>query len=213
MSAAPRARAAAALAALALAAAAVSGCGTLLGGDVPASTYFVWSDPGRSAPAAQPAPRSLLLAPTTTVAFSDTQRIVFSRAPGTRAYYQLAEWTERPGNRFDVLLLKRLEQRNAFAQVSLLTSATRGDLMLAATILDIYHDDARPPGLARLQISVELSDRNARRLLARRTFVQEVAVREANAADAVGAFNTAVGALLDELLPWLEAEAAKAATR
>jgi cholesterol transport system auxiliary component len=199
------------LIALVLGAAAIgviaAGCTPFLAGGGPAPTSFVWRDAGRSTPAPQPAPVALLLAPTQTTAFSDSQRIVFSRTPGTRAYYQLAQWTDRPGPRFDVLLLERLSQRRAFAQVAPMTAGTRGDALLAVTILDIFHDDARPPGTVRLEVSAELTDRGARALLARRSFVREAPVAEESAAAAVAGFDAAVTGLLDELLPWLEAEA------
>ena len=201
-----RLRAGAALAA----ATALCGCASLFGGGDASPTFFVWQDAGKSAPAAATLPRTLLVAPTATATFYDTQRIVFSASSGTRAYYQLAAWTERPGKRFDVLLLDRLLARNAFAGIAATTSGTRGDLVLAASIDDIYHDNARQPGVARLRITVELADRSGRALVARRTLVQEAPLAEENAAAAVAAFDAAVARTLDELVPWLEREAAKA---
>lgn len=198
-----------ALGAAAAAALLAAGCTPFLTGGVTVPTTFVWTDAGRSAPAAQPAPIALLLAPTQTASFFDTQRIVFSRTPGTRAYYQLAQWTERPGARFDVLLLERLSQRRAFAQVASMASGTRGDVLLAVSIRDLYHDDSRPPGTVRLELSAELTDRGARALVSRRTFTAEAQVTEESAAAAVTAFNAALTRLLDELLPWIEAEAAR----
>jgi cholesterol transport system auxiliary component len=188
--------------------AAVCGCASLFGSDA-SPTFFVWQDPGKSAPAAQVLPRTLLVVPTVTATFYDTQGIVFARAAGTRAYYQLAAWTDRPGKRFDVLLLERLLARNAFAGIAPTTSGTRGDLVLSATILDIYHDNSRQPGVARLRIAVELADRGGRVLLARRTFEQEEPLATESATAAVQAFDVAVARMLDELLPWVEREAAK----
>jgi cholesterol transport system auxiliary component len=190
------------------AAAAVCGCASLFGSDA-SPTFFVWQDPGKSAPAAQGLPRTLLVAPTATATFYDTQRIVFAQDAGTRAYYQLASWTERPGKRFDVLLLERLLARNAFAGIAATTSGTRGDLVLSASILDIYHDNAQQPGVVRLRIAVELADRNGRALLARRTLEQEEPLAAESAAAAVAAFDAAVARMLDELVPWVEREAAK----
>jgi cholesterol transport system auxiliary component len=199
-------RKAAALAATA----ALCGCTSLFGGGDASPTFFVWQDPGKSAPAAAASPRTLLVAPTLTATFYDTQQIVFAPDAGTRAYYQLAAWTDRPGKRFDVLLLERLLARNAFAGIAATTSGTRGDLVLAASILDIYHDNAKQPGVARLRVAVELADRGGRALLARRTLEQKVPLAAENATAAVTAFDAAVGRMLDELLPWLEREAARA---
>jgi cholesterol transport system auxiliary component len=193
-----------------VAAAVLGGCASLFGGGDASPTYFVWQDPGRSAPAAAASPRTLLVAPTATATFYDSQRIAFAPDAGTRAYYQLAAWTDRPGKRFDVLVLERLLARGAFAGIASTTSGTRGDLVLSATILDLYHDNARAPGTARLRIAVELADRGGRALLARRTFEQTVPLGAENPAAAVAAFDAAVARMLDELVPWLEREAAKA---
>jgi cholesterol transport system auxiliary component len=206
---APGLRTAAAL----VAAAAVGGCSSLFGGDVPPPTYFVWRDAGQSAPAGQASARTLLVVPTTTATFYDSQRIAFSRAAGTRGQYEFAAWTERPGKRFDVLLVERLDQRGAFRRVAATTSGASGDLLLAASILDLYHDASAPRGAARLRVSVELTDRGARALLARRTFDQEAPVEPANAAAAVAGLNAAVARLLDDLVPWVEGVAAKAGPR
>jgi cholesterol transport system auxiliary component len=205
-----RYRIAAALAAASLAAA---GCTSLLGGETPQPTFYVWQDLGASAPVPQAVPRTLLVAPTSTATFYDSQRIAFSRDAGTRGQYQFAAWTERPGRRFDVLLLERIERRNAFAQVASTTASVRGDLVLAVSLLDLYHDDVRPPGVARIRATAELTDRTNRALVARRTIVAEAAVAADHAEAAVGALNAALGRLLDELVPWLEIEAGNALPR
>lgn len=206
-------RVAAVRAVLAAASVAVAGCASLVGSDVPQPTFHVWRDLGETAPAPKVLPRTLLVAPTATATFYDSQRIVFSRETGTRGQYQFAAWTERPGRRLDLLLLERLERRNAFAQVASTTAGVRGDLLLAITVLDLYHDDVNPPGVARIRVAAELTDRASRALLARRTFVAETPVAADNADAAVAALNTGLGRLLDELLPWLEAEAGKAEPR
>jgi cholesterol transport system auxiliary component len=196
----------AALVALA-ALAALAGC-AVLDNNKPTPTYFVLRDTGTATPAAQRLPRVLLVAPSGASPFYDTQSIVFSRAPGTRAYYQFAAWTERPGKRFDSLLLARLEQRAAFAAVATSVSGVRGDLLLAPQVLEIYHDDRQAPGVVRVVVSAELTDARQRAIVARRTFTQEAAVAEENAAAAVRAFDAAVTRLLDEMVAWVEGEAA-----
>jgi cholesterol transport system auxiliary component len=193
-------------------ASALAGCGSLFGGDAPAPTFHVWRSPRpvatQCAPASSTSPRALLLAPTGTATFYDTQRIVFSPEPGIRGYYQFAAWTERPGKRFDELLLECLERRRSFAQVASLAAGTRGDLLLAVSIAELYHDNAQPPGRARLVVSAELVDRGTRTLLGRRSFEQDVPLADADASSAVAGFGIALGRLLEELLQWVEATAA-----
>ena len=45
------------------------------------------------------APGTLLVAPTTAASFYDAAQIAYSRAHGSRAYYQLNRWTEQPSRR------------------------------------------------------------------------------------------------------------------
>ena len=78
------------------------------------------------APRARPAAlksRVLVVQATSVSAFYDSQRLVYSRAPGERAYYQFAAWTERPGRAFSKLLSERLD-------APFTSSAVRGDLVL-----------------------------------------------------------------------------------
>jgi cholesterol transport system auxiliary component len=192
---------------LVIAAAVLAGCG-VLGNDRPTPTYYVLRDAGTVAPAAQRSPRVLLVSGTTTGAFYDTQSMAFSRAPGTRGYYQFAAWTDRPGKRFDTLLLARLERRGAFAQTGAMTAGIRGDLLLATHLVEFFHDDHQAPGRVRIELTAELTDLGARRLVARRTFVQEAPANADDAAAAVQAFDTATSRLLDELTAWVETTAA-----
>jgi len=192
---------------VAMAAAALAGCG-VLGNDRPTPTYYVLRDAAAAAPVAQRNPRVLLVAGTTTSAFYDTQSMVFSRTPGTRGYYQFAAWTDRPGKRFDILLLARLERRGAFAQTGAMTAGIRGDLLLATNLVEFFHDDHQAPGRVRVELTAELTDLDARRLVARKTFLQEAPVTADDAAAAVQAFDTATTRLLDELTAWVEATAA-----
>jgi len=56
---------------------------------------------------------------------------------------------------------------------------------------------------------VELVDRTSRTLVARRRFAAAAPVAEENARSAVEALSRALTSVLDEVVPWLEASAAK----
>jgi ABC-type uncharacterized transport system auxiliary subunit len=186
---------------------ALPGC-AILANDRPAPTFFVLRDVAQPSGAPQRLQRVLLVAPTNASAFYDTQSIAFSRASDTRAYYQYSAWTERPGRRFNTLLLNRLEQRAGFDRVASSTSGVRGDLLLATSLIELYHDDQQPPGQVRAEVSAQLTNRTDRTLVARRTFREEFPVSENNAEGAVQAFNAAISRLLDALVAWVEREAA-----
>ncbi len=190
----------------------LSGCVNLgLGGDkdAPSIIYYVMEDAGRTISAAAPAPHSVLMADTQAGSFYDTDDMAFSNQPGTRGYYLFARWTERPGKRFSDLLLGRLEREKIFAAVAQSGSNTRGDWLLTTEILDFYHDAAKQPGTARMELRAEVIDLNTRTLLARRTFTQSVPVSSYDAAGAHKAFNEAVTLTLNDVGDWLKGLADK----
>lgn len=167
--------------------------------------FHVWRDPG----AAAPAPRERASAATLLVAlpaagsFYDTTAIAFSRAEGTRGYYQYAQWTERPGHALQGMLLARLESAGIFATVAPTTTSVAGALELDVRLQALYHDAASQPGVARVRVSAQLVDRSERRLVAQRTFERAAPASAYSAAGAVDGFNAAVGGVLDDLTAWL----------
>jgi cholesterol transport system auxiliary component len=155
-----------------------------------AERYFILD-----APAGAKAAAIVRVAPTSAAAFYDTQDIVYSRAPGTRAYYLYNHWTERP-------------QRAIHAQLAARLDAPNARLVLHTHLEEIYHDAAARPGTAHIILTARLVDPGGT-VLARRTFSQAAPAASYDAAGAVQGFRQALGALLDELAVWAEAEAAK----
>jgi cholesterol transport system auxiliary component len=172
--------------------------GCISGGSVPPVQYYVLADAGRPAEARPAAEgrRVLLVNPTLVSAFYDTQRLVYSRAPGERAYYQFAAWTERPGRAFTELLGRRLG-------APLTTAGVRGDLMLRTRLEELYHDATSAPGRVTIQVSAELVDATGRRVAEHR-FTRSAPVEKENAAAAVEAANRALTGVLDEIAGWYD---------
>lgn len=196
------------------------GLGTGLAGcmsfqDVPPREYYVLDDLAKasaSKPAAQ-AGRVLLVSPASASPFYDTQSLVFSRAPGQRAYYQFAGWTERPGRRLNELLMRRLEARGGFKSVAATTAGIKGDFVLSTRIEEFYHDAGANPGSVRVEVSAEMVDYAARTIVAQRRFAQSVAAASDNAQAAVAAFNRAATTVLDEMSAWVESVATQPGAR
>ena len=200
-------------------AAAVAGLALLAGcmsfQDVPPREYYVLDDLAKasaSRPAA-PAGKVLLVGAASASPFYDTQNLVFSRAPGQRAYYQFAGWTERPGRRLTELLTRRLEARGSFRSVAATTAGVKGDFVLSTRLEEFYHDAGANPGGVRIEVSAELVDYAGRTIVAQRRFVQSVPAAGENAQVAVAAFNRAATALLDEISAWVEDAASQPAAR
>jgi cholesterol transport system auxiliary component len=169
-----------------------------------AQRYYILGAPGpKSAPAAASKSATLVVPPTSVASFYDTQDLVFSRAPGTRAYYQFNAWTERPGRAIHELLVARLERSGAFKAVVATDRPVAEALVLRTDLEEIYHDAVRPPGEARIVLTAELIDTSRNVSLARRSFSQAAPAPTYDAEGAVQGFRQALGTLLDELVDWV----------
>jgi cholesterol transport system auxiliary component len=156
--------------------------------------YFILDTSGSQAPGA---PVAVQVAPTTASAFYDTQSIVYSRTPGTRAYYQFNYWTERPQGAIHKALSARLGPGG------------QGELLVLRTHLEeIYHDASAQPGTARIAITAQLVDPSSRAVLAQRVFSRAMPAASFDASGAVHGLRQALGALLDDLAVWVDAERA-----
>jgi cholesterol transport system auxiliary component len=191
---------------IASATAALAGC--LSFGQQETQRYYVLEPaPAKAKAVSPPRPSTLLITPTTASGFYETPEIVYSRAPGERAYYQLSTWTERPGRRITELLAMRLERDGLFKTVATAASGVQGDVVLNTHLAEFFHDSATPPGTVKVTIAAALIDPARRTVLARRTFDQSAAAATYDATGAVQAFNQAIAAILDDISEWIDASA------
>ena len=196
-----------------VAAALLAGCISL--GKMPPREFYVLNDLGTAAVSMHGTQndRALLISQTSVSPFYDTQSLVFSRAPGQRAYYQFTAWTERPGSRLTELLIHRLYARGSFRSVAATTAGAKGDLVLNTRLEELYHDANASPGSVRIELSAELVDRVQHAIVAQHSFAQSAPTGGDTAPAAVVAFDRAVTALLDEESAWVEDMAARPAQR
>ncbi len=141
---------------------------------VPPRDFYVLEDlrDGGAAVRGNPSDRVLLVAPTSVSQFYDTLSLVYSRAPGQRAYYQFAAWTERPGARLTTLLIRRLSAGGAFRAVASTTAGAAGDFILNTRLEELYYDARANPGSVRIELSAEMVDPERRTIVARCRFAQ-----------------------------------------
>lgn len=158
-------------------------------------------------PQAKSTRATTLVVTSSAASFYETRAMVYSREPGTRAYYQYNRWTEPLSQRIGALLIGWLEASGAFRTVASARSAVTGTLMLFVHIGDAYHDAAEPPGSVHLALTAELTDPARRALLGRETFRRAAAASSHDAGGAVAAFGLAVGALLGDVVAWVDATA------
>lgn len=154
--------------------------------------YFVL-EPQSAAPAAgkPPGAGTLRLGTASASGFYDTESMVYSRAAGTRGYYQFQSWTERPGRRIGELLAQRLDR-----------SPAQPGLVLNIHLLEFYHDAVTPPGTARVSLAAELVDPARRTLVGRKVFSSSAPAPTYDAPGAVHAGNLAIATILDEVESW-----------
>ena len=140
--------------------------------------YFVLEPAG-----VKSSPLAVRVGSATAANFYDNESIAYSRAPGTRGYYQLNSWTEVPVRRIAELLSAR-------------SSGSGPTLNLH--LVEMYHDAAASPGSVRVVLSAELGAK-------RRTFEASAPAASFDAQGAVRGFNQAVGELIREIEAWTEA--------
>lgn len=177
----------------------VAGCASR--GSRDADHYFVLEATPRPELTRQTSP-AVRVAPTSASSFYDTQNIVYSRTPGTRAYYRFNHWTERPQRAIHAQLAALLETTGAPAR-----------LVLNTHLEEIYHHAAEPPGTVRITLHAQLVDTASRAVVARRDFSHSVPASAYDAPGAVQGLRQALGTLLSEVVAWVDANALPNAKR
>jgi cholesterol transport system auxiliary component len=169
--------------------------------------YFVLEAPAPVMPAAVvKAERTLpvlLLRDAEASVFTQNPRLIYSRSPGTRAYYQYALWTESPPKRLHTLLRQRLLASGLYAGVVPLGAGVQGDYQLNFRLLEFFHDAAPTPGLARVRLDAELVERGSARLIAQQDVCRRRAAGESGCRAAAVGLGQASSQTLDAMLAWL----------
>ncbi|MCW5633171.1 MAG: membrane integrity-associated transporter subunit PqiC [Rubrivivax sp.] len=196
-------------------AAVMAGCVRLdVAGDDSGLRLLGLEDPGAAAAAtrrrAQPLVPALLIQPAASQALADTLSIAYTRREHEFAFYQLASWVERPVRRVPRLLQLRIEQAGLAGAVGQLGDPMSADWLLVLGVDALYHDVSTLPGTGRVTLSAALFDRAARRREARRRFDATAPVPAPGAWAAAGAMSSALSRCFDALVPWLDAELARA---
>lgn len=177
-------------------------CG--ISGPRQAATWYVLEDQGTASAGTKPTwPGTLLIRETDAPTFYQSSAMAYSRAPGTRGYYQYARQTELPASRIAQLIRQRLEQAAIFPAVAPLGSGVEGGYQLNSRLLDFYHEAARAPGEVRLVLEVELVRRSDAHLVARTRIETEAAAPSHDARGAAQGANAALTQALDQLTAWL----------
>lgn len=173
--------------------------------------YFVLETPVLDTPAPVAAASSdasrpvLLLRDAEAGVFVQSLRLIYSRKPGTQAYYQYAFWTEPPPKRLQTLLRERLQASGLYAGVVPLGAGVQGDYQLNFRLRDFFHNAATTPGRAEIKLEADLIERGSGRLLAQRSFAAQAVLPSQDAAAAAAGLGRASAEVMDAMLLWLNA--------
>jgi ABC-type uncharacterized transport system auxiliary subunit len=204
------------MAIMAAAACTLTACVSLgIGSEPVAQQQLRLVDAGAAAvvPRATPLVATLLVQAQPADALADTLAIAYSRAPQRFAFYQHANWTERPVRRLPRLLQERLQLAGVAGAVGQFGDPLASDWLLALRVQTLHHDVASAPGQARVELVAELFDRRSRQRVAQQGLSGSAPVASADAAAAAAAMSVAVGGAFDRLVPWLESALATSAAR
>jgi len=170
--------------------------------------YFVLDEgttPARAAPAAAPRDITLLVAPVSADSFYRVRDIAYSRSAGTRGYYVYSSWTEPPATAIGAALMQRLEASGAFGRVVPAAAGIDGTLMLRVHLDELYHDATTPPGVARIELTAQLSEPHSRMPIAQRSFAASAPATAYDADGAVAGMRKALDQALAEVVSWVAA--------
>lgn len=184
--------------------ASLAGCFSIgLGGEGTALAQYRLEDLSpKVQPRATPIDRRLLLATLPSESIGDTYSMAYTKATQQRQFYQFASWSDRPSARVVQLLTERIDARRIFDSVGRLGSGVGGGLILNVGVNEVVHDVSA--GTARIEVTAELIERRGRNLVERKRFIASAPVAQENAPGAVAALSSALTAVLDEMVPWLE---------
>ena len=185
-----------------------SGC-VSIGNKTPTHVSYELRDLGEATSSPQHAPldRVVLVSWTGASAFYDATSIVYSRSPGALAYYQFASWSERPAEQVGRLFARRLAGTGIFRDVASISAGVQGGWVVELELDEMLHDDAVPPGVARISMRMRIVDRSERRTIATRRFREEEPLRTESAESTVKALEVAVTRMIDASVRWVIEEA------
>jgi ABC-type uncharacterized transport system auxiliary subunit len=141
----------------------------------------------------------VMVAPTGAATFYDTTQIVYSDSPGTRSRYRYGFWTEPPQVTLYAHLVSRLEGGGAGP----------ARLLLETQVLELFHDAGAAPGVVRIRVAATLASLPGQAAVAQHIFSRTVTAPSFNAAGAAAAARMALAGVLDDIVAWVQAEAAR----
>ncbi len=188
----------------------LAGCGGLGLGptDTAANaTIYLLDPPIRTATGGQAVPWALAVDIPDASDALDTRRIALIKADATMDYYANALWPDRLPLLVQTALVAGFESGGRVASVARAQDAIHADYELGVEIRDCaahYSAADAAPGVT-VSLVAHMFTAHARKIVASLTARQTAAADQNSTAAAVAAFNSAVGAAVDQIVDWAPA--------
>lgn len=197
----------------------LSGCSGLIPKPSAQPTFHSLDRPAPASPApastvARTAPLPLASAPTMIVnpphaaAGYDSRHIIYFRKPYKLEHFAHHEWIDTPTRMLAPLIVAAIEHSGAFRAAVLTPSAAVGEMTLDTEILRLSQDFSVQPSRVRFTLHASIVDSSTRVVLGWREFDASLAAPTDDPDGGVVAANSAVQAVLDQLVTFC-VEAAK----
>ena len=160
--------------------------------------------PGAPAPVAPRSNRTIVVREPATISTYDTQRIVVRQPGGVLSYLSEAQWSDT----LPMLVQTRMLQSFRDAGVTNIGKPTDPialDVILSTDIRAFELDMTAGGAMARVALAIQLVSDRSRTVIASQTFSADVPSPSLDQADVVAALNSALDAILRQMVQWTAA--------
>ncbi|WP_417581066.1 ABC-type transport auxiliary lipoprotein family protein [Pelagibacterium sp.] len=160
--------------------------------------------PGAPSPVTQRSNRTIVVREPATISTYDTQRIVVRQPGGVLSYLSDSQWSDT----LPMLVQTRMLQAFRDAGVTNIGKPTDPialDVILSTDIRAFELDTTSGDAIARVALAIQLVSDRSRTVIASQTFSADVPSASLDQTNVVGALNSAVDALLRQIVDWTAA--------
>lgn len=184
---------------------ALAGCGSLnLGPTDSNDTIYLLQPATQAAGTGQPATWALAVDIPNASDAIDSRRISLVKADSTLDYYANAVWPDRLTMLVQTALIAGFEASGRVPAVARTQDAIHADYELGTDIRDCSAHYSTPDGAPTVTVSIvaQMSTAHGRKIVANFTASQQATASQNSTAAVVAAFNTALGAAVQQIVGW-----------
>lgn len=129
-------------------------------------------------------------------------RIVYAPGDGSYGVYAGVRWTDRGPELVQSLLVQAFEDSGRIVGVGRTSSSVAGDFVLLSDLRAFQAEIAAGTPRVRIELSARLLRSSSNKAVAAQVFAREVPLPGRDVESAIGGFNTALDAMVPEVVAW-----------